>query len=147
MTFSHRCHFPSTVISLGAVVLLFVALSLFLVACGGSSPTTLTSAASAGITGSSGTGAVTTSGAGGATVQVTMVNRTFNPATVTVKVGDTILWTNQDSMQHDVVADNGEFKSQLFNKDQTFSFTFTKAGTYPYYCSIHPGMTGTVIVQ
>jgi plastocyanin len=80
-------------------------------------------------------------------VQVVMTNRTYDPETVTVNVGDTVTWVNEDAPQHDVVADNGEFKSELFDKGQTFAFTFTQAGTYPYHCSIHPGMTGVVIVQ
>jgi plastocyanin len=101
----------------------------------GSSATTTTSA---------GTGTTTGSGT---TVQVIMNNRSYDPATVTIKAGDTVTWVNQDAPQHDVVADNGEFKSDLFDKGGTFSFTFSTAGTYPYHCSIHPGMTGTVIVQ
>jgi amicyanin len=76
-----------------------------------------------------------------------MTNRSYDPQEITVKVGDTVTWVNQDAPKHDVVADNGEFKSSLFDKGQSFSFTFTKAGTYPYHCSIHPGMTGTVIVR
>ncbi len=79
--------------------------------------------------------------------QVIMTNRSYDPQEITVKVGDTVTWVNQDAPKHDVVADNGEFKSSLFDKGQSFSFTFTKTGTYPYHCSIHPGMTGTVIVQ
>ena len=79
--------------------------------------------------------------------QVIMTNRAYDPQEITVKVGDTVTWVNQDAPKHDVVADNGEFKSSLFDKGQSFSFTFTKAGTYPYHCSIHPGMTGTVVVQ
>jgi plastocyanin len=85
--------------------------------------------------------------AAGNGLQVIMTNRAYDPQQITVKVGDTVTWVNQDSPQHDVVANNGEFKSKLFDKGQSFSFTFTKAGTYPYYCSIHPGMTGTVIVR
>ncbi len=92
------------------------------------------------------TGAVTATTAGGA-VQVIMSNRAYDPQEITIKVGDTVTWVNQDAPRHDVVAENGEFKSDLFSKGETFSHTFTKAGTYPYYCSIHPGMTGTVIVQ
>jgi plastocyanin len=90
---------------------------------------------------------VTTVGSATGGTQVIMTNRSYNPATVTIKVGDKVTWVNQDAPQHDVVADNGEFNSQLFDKGQSFSFTFTKAGTYPYHCSIHPGMTGTVVVQ
>jgi plastocyanin len=78
---------------------------------------------------------------------VDMTNRSFVPATLTVQMGDTVTWVNQDAPQHDVVADHGEFTSQPFDKGQSFTFTFAKAGTYPYHCSIHPGMTGTVIVQ
>ena len=76
-----------------------------------------------------------------------MTNRSYDPDTVTVKMGDTVTWVNRDSPQHDVVADNGEFKSELFDTGGTFSFTFTQPGTYPYHCSIHPGMVGTVTVQ
>jgi plastocyanin len=79
--------------------------------------------------------------------QVIMTNRAYDPQEITVKVGDTVTWVNQDAPKHDVVADNGEFKSSLFDKGQSFGYTFTKAGTYPYHCSIHPGMTGTVVVQ
>ncbi len=101
------------------------------------------------LTGCGGSSASATTGstAAGNGPQVIMTNRSYNPQEITVKVGDTVTWVNQDAPQHDVVAKNGEFKSELFDKGQSFSFTFTKAGTYPYYCSIHPGMTGTVIVQ
>jgi plastocyanin len=71
----------------------------------------------------------------------------FDPKEVTIKVGDTVTWLNKDAPQHDVVAENGEFKSDLLELDATFSFTFAQAGTFPYYCSVHPGMTGTVVVQ
>jgi plastocyanin len=120
----------------GTAMLLFLILGLLAAGCGsGPSATTATTV---------GTGTTT---AGGATVQIIMKNRAYDPATVTIKVGDTVSWLNQDTPQHDVVADHGEFKSALFNNGQSFSYTFTKAGTYPYHCSIHPGMTGTVIVQ
>ena len=118
-----------------ATVLIF-AFGLLAAACGGGSSGTTATTAETG----------TTTG-GGTTAQVIMKNRAYDPATVTIKVGDTVTWVNQDAPQHDVVADNGEFKSKLFDKGGAFSFTFTKAGTYPYHCSIHPGMTGTVIAQ
>jgi plastocyanin len=126
-----------------------------LAGCGGSSTptasagsvaTTAVAATSGGSTEST-TGSTAARATGGQTVTVVMTNRAYDPQQVTVKVGDTVTWVNQDAPQHDVVADNGEFKSQLFDKGQSFSYTFTKAGTYPYHCSIHPGMTGTVIVQ
>ena len=93
------------------------------------------------------TGGNTATSAAGNAAQVIMTNRSYDPQQVTIKVGDTVIWVNQDAPKHDVVADNGEFKSDLFDKGDTFSFTFTKAGTYPYHCSIHPGMVGTVVVQ
>ncbi len=123
--------------------LLILALSLALAACGSSASSATTT------TGVPTTGGVTTTGggSGNTTVNVDMVNRAFDPQTVTVKVGDTVTWTNQDSLQHNVVAGNGEFKSGLFGKGGTFSFTFTAAGTYPYTCTVHAGMNGTVIVK
>jgi amicyanin len=101
------------------------------------------------LTGCGGSSAPATTGstAAGSGLEVVMTNRSFDPQEITVKVGDAVTWVNQDTPQHDVVANNGEFKSPLLNKGQSFSFTFTKAGTYPYYCSIHPDMTGKVIVQ
>jgi plastocyanin len=143
------------------VVVCFALLLVFasLTTCGGASNTTApagsvaTSAGTATTGGATGTAAPGVTGstapgaAGGQTVSVVMTNRTYDPQEVTVKVGDTVTWVNEDAPKHDVVADNGEFKSQLFDKGQSFSYTFTKAGTYPYHCSIHPGMTGTVIVQ
>jgi plastocyanin len=128
-----------------AAALFVLTLGLLAVACGGGSGGTTATTAGTGTTVAT-AGAGTTAG-GATTVQVIMNNRAYDPATVTIKVGDTITWVNQDAPKHDVVADNGEFKSDLFDKGATFSFTFTKAGTYPYHCSIHPGMTGTVIVQ
>jgi amicyanin len=130
-------------VMVAAAAVIVVALSVLIGACGngGSSDTTVTTAPSSG----SSTTAPATSG--GREVKVIMTNRSYDPETVTIKVGDTVTWVNEDAPQHDVVADNGEFKSDLFDKGQTFSFTFTQAGTYPYHCSIHPGMTGTVIVE
>ena len=76
----------------------------------------------------------------------------FAPQTLTVKVGTTVTWTNNDSTPHNVIADNGEFSSNTLQQNDTFSFTFTKAGTYAYYCSFHGGsggngMAGVVVVE
>jgi plastocyanin len=76
-----------------------------------------------------------------------MKNLAFDPATVTIKAGESVTWTNQDSMNHTVVGDNGEFKSSELANGATFSFKFDKAGTYAYHCSIHPSMKATVVVQ
>ena len=74
-------------------------------------------------------------------------NFSFGPQTLAVPVGTTVTWTNNDDIPHTSVSTEGVFKSKVLDTDEKFSFTFTKAGTYPYYCSIHPKMTGTVVVQ
>jgi plastocyanin len=74
-------------------------------------------------------------------------NFSFGPAAVTVAVGTTITWTNHDDIPHTVVSTDGAFKSKVLDTDEKFTFTFDKPGTYPYFCSIHPKMTGTVKVQ
>jgi len=71
----------------------------------------------------------------------------FGPQTLTVPVGATVTWTNRDDIPHTVVSTDGVFKSKVRDTDETFSYTFTKAGTYPYFCSIHPKMTGQVMVK
>ena len=70
----------------------------------------------------------------------------FNPATLTVPVGTTVTWTNQDEEPHTVAAKDGSFHSPGMDSHGTYSFTFATAGSYDYICSIHPFMTGTVVV-
>jgi plastocyanin len=74
-------------------------------------------------------------------------NFSFGPAAVTVPVGTTITWTNHDDIPHTVVSTDGVFKSKVLDTDEKFTFTFDKPGSYAYFCSIHPKMTGKVIVQ
>jgi len=82
-----------------------------------------------------------------ATSAVTIDNLAFSPKAVTVKVGTTVDWTNRDEEPHTVSAEDGSFKSgTLAGNTNTFSRTFTAAGTFTYHCSIHPYMTGTVEV-
>ena len=83
------------------------------------------------------------------TMEVKIDNFSFGPATLTVPVGTTVTWINRDDIPHTVVStdDSKTFKSKVLDTDEKFSFTFNKAGTYPYFCSIHPKMTGKVIVQ
>ncbi len=84
---------------------------------------------------------------GGQTVNVSISNFAFVPATITVKVGTRVTWTNrQAGLQHTVTADDGSFDSGYLSTGSSFSHVFTKAGTYAYHCAIHPFMTGTVIV-
>jgi len=85
--------------------------------------------------------------AGGATA-VTMQNIAFAPAVVSVKAGQTVTWTNDDSVDHNVTATKGAtFKSSTFGKGGTFSWNAGKAGTVSYVCTIHPGMAGKIIVS
>jgi len=81
------------------------------------------------------------------TAEVKIDNFSFGPQSITVPVGATVTWTNRDDIPHTVVSTDGVFKSKVRDTDEQFSFTFTKAGTYPYYCSVHPRMTGQVLVQ
>jgi plastocyanin len=74
-------------------------------------------------------------------------NFVFGPQTLTVPVGTTVTWTNSDDIPHTAVSTDGVFKSKVIDTDEKFIYTFAKPGTYPYYCSIHPKMTGKIIVQ
>jgi plastocyanin len=95
---------------------------------------------------SSGSSSAAASSGGG--VAIKMQNIAFDPKAVTVKVGQKITWTNDDTTDHNVTADSGaDFKSDNFGKDGTFDFTPDKAGTIKYECTIHPGMTATITVQ
>ena len=119
------------------------AIAVIAAACGGSSSSTPTTAAPT----------------GGGTAAVAISNFAFTPQKITVKVGDTVTWTNNDSAPHTVTSatsldtsatTTSEFDSGQFGQGQTFSFAFTKAGTYFYMCTIHasqPAMHGEVIVQ
>jgi plastocyanin len=82
-----------------------------------------------------------------ANAEVKIDNFVFGPQTLTVPVGATVTWTNKDDIPHTVVSTDGVFKSKVRDTDEKFSYTFTKAGTYLYFCSVHPKMTGKVVVQ
>jgi plastocyanin len=82
-----------------------------------------------------------------ANAAVNIDNFVFGPQTITVPVGATVTWTNKDDIPHTSVSTDGVFKSKVLDTDEKFSYTFSKAGTYPYYCTIHPKMTGKVVVQ
>jgi plastocyanin len=79
--------------------------------------------------------------------QVKIDNFSFGPATVTFPSGTTITWTNNDDVPHVVSSDDKMFKSKALDTDDRFSFTFTKPGTYNYYCAIHPKMVAKIVVQ
>lgn len=105
-----------------------------------------------GTTGSSGTGSYTGSSNSSAN-QVVMQNSSFNPSGITVTQGTTVTWTNKDGYAHTVTSgtpDNadGKFDSGTINSGGTYSYTFTSAGTYNYFCRFHASMmTGTVTVR
>jgi plastocyanin len=71
----------------------------------------------------------------------------YSPATITVPVGTTIAWVNHDDEVHTVFSTTQAFTSPAIETDETYSHTFSKPGTYPYFCTLHPLMTGTVIVK
>ena len=76
---------------------------------------------------------------------VSIVNMSFSPNTITVPIGATVVWTNDDTVAHTVKSDT--FDSSTLNPGDGFDFVFANAGTYNYSCGIHPSMQGTVIVQ
>lgn len=97
--------------------------------------------------GSSTSGSSTAASSSGGGVAIKMQNIAFDPKAVSVKVGQKVTWTNDDSVDHNVTSQSGEtIKSDNFGKGGTFSFTPTKAGTIKYVCTIHPGMTATLTV-
>jgi plastocyanin len=83
----------------------------------------------------------------GAETAVKIDNFTFAPQRVTVKAGTTVTWTNEDDIPHTVASTTMAFRSKALDTDDKFSFTFTTAGVYDYFCSLHPHMTGTIVVE
>ena len=79
--------------------------------------------------------------------QVMIDNFVFSPVSLTVKVGTQVTWINHDDIPHTVDSSQGKFKSAALDTDDKFEFRFTEAGEYPFYCRLHPKMTGKVIVQ
>ncbi len=71
----------------------------------------------------------------------------FDPQRVTVKAGTTVTWTNEDDVPHTIASSSKLFKSKALDTNDKFSFTFTTPGTYEYFCSLHPHMTGAVVVE
>lgn len=78
---------------------------------------------------------------------VSIGNFTFKAQVLTVKPGTTVTWTNADDIPHTVTSTTGAFRSKVLDSGDKFSFTFAKAGQFGYFCSLHPHMTGTVIVK
>ena len=76
---------------------------------------------------------------------INIKNFSFNPGAITIKKGSTITWANNDSAPHTIKS--ATFNSEILDKKQSFSFTFNQTGTFSYLCSIHPSMTGKIIVE
>jgi plastocyanin len=113
--------------------LLILVLALGLASCGG---------------GDGGEQPASSSGCPSDAVTIKMAQIKFDPEKASAKVGQTVCWVNEDTVDHDAVANSGaDFKSELFSKGETFSAKLDKAGTVEYECTIHPGMTGTIDVQ
>jgi plastocyanin len=83
----------------------------------------------------------------GAEAKVTIDNFTFAPAEITVSVGSTVTWENRDDIPHTVVEKNKLFRSKALDTGDSYSFTFASAGTYDYFCGLHPHMVGKIIVK
>ena len=81
-----------------------------------------------------------------ANLEVKIDNFTFGPQKLTVKVGDTVTWINEDDIPHTVVS-VGKFRSKALDTDDKYTFTFTTAGTYEYFCGLHPHMQGSIVVE
>ncbi|MCK1280445.1 cupredoxin family copper-binding protein [Bradyrhizobium sp. 61] len=79
-------------------------------------------------------------------MEVHIDNFVFQPAELKIKLGTTVTWTNRDDIPHTVVS-AGKFRSKALDTDDKFSFTFTNAGDYKYFCSLHPHMTGMIKVE
>ena len=118
--------------------------------CGGSdnSNDNSSNGGGGGGSGSTSTPAAPAPAAKGGSGDVTMKDIKFNPSKVTIKKGQTVVWTNEDSVGHDVTSDT--FKSGSpggIENGQTFQHKFPKKGTFKYQCSVHPGMTAEVVVK
>ena len=137
----HR--FPRVVIGFGLAVALVGA------ACGGASQAPAASQPTASQPSASQPSAsqpaASQPAAGGTAVSI--VNFGFNPSSLTVKVGDTVTWTNTSGTPHTVTADDGSFDSGTVTASAPFQHTFSAAGTFAYHCTIHSSMKATIIVQ
>ena len=82
-----------------------------------------------------------------ATHEVSIDNFSFTPMEMTISKGTEVTWVNKDDVPHTIVSVDHKFKSKALDTDEKFSFTFQDAGTYEYFCSVHPKMTGKIVVK
>lgn len=109
-------------------------------------PTTAAPTTAAPTTAAPTTQAPTTEAPGSGVMEISIVDFNFDPAEMEVPVGTTVRWTNNDSFDHNVRADDGTFESETLGGGDTYEFTFETAGTFSYICGIHPSMQGTITV-
>jgi len=110
---------------------LLIALALALASCGGDGDSSDTMAGG---------------GGGGGAAEVEIVEFSYDPDPIEVEVGDEVTWTNEDSAPHTATADDGSFDTGTLDKGKPGTVSFEAAGTFPYFCEIHPTMHGTVEV-
>jgi amicyanin len=79
--------------------------------------------------------------------EVKIDNFSFSPKSLTIPVGTAVTWTNRDDIPHNIVSTEKKFSSPVLDTDQAFSFNFKEPGSYPYFCKIHPMMTGRIVVE
>jgi plastocyanin len=141
---------------LGAALICLLLLAVIAwasVGCGSTTTTTKAAGPSTSVGETTVTSGATTSSAAGSTTsvaagaQVVLEKIAINPTSITIKVGDTVTWTNKDGFAHRLVGDKSEFDSGDMAGGATYSFTPKSAGTIAYHCSIHPSMKGTIVVQ
>ena len=136
---------------IGTVALIVIAGGVIIAMSSGSSDKSKTSTKSTTSSASSTSTNQTSASTSDATAatEVSIENYMFSPASIKVKVGDTVTWTNKDSVHHNVTADTASADAPngpLIGKGETYKFTFKKAGTYTFHCGPHPYMHGTVVV-
>ena len=78
---------------------------------------------------------------------VAVQNYAFSPSMLTIQKGANVTWKNDDSVQHSIVSDSPAFSSPLLNTGDTYTYQFNNSGSFPYHCSIHPYMKGTIVVE
>jgi len=124
--------------------LVMVGGAIALTGCGGDDSGSSTGGSSSGADATAG-GPKTTADGG---IEISMKGIAYVPKTVAARVGQRITWVNDDDVLHDVASTSGdEFKSELYPKGESYSYTPTRAGTISYVCTIHPGMEGTLEVR
>ncbi len=137
-----RVHRPQFTLALGSAATLLL-IALVVTACGVGGDTTTSAGPTETIVSTSSTA---TPGRSEGT-QVTISEYAYEPAEVTIKAGESVTWTNEDSVKHNAASDESAFEGPLLSEGESYTFTFEVPGRYPYHCTPHPYMKATVIVE